>query len=109
MTFTGENLFSLKVGEKSTPDESELWSTILWALGISHREKDPASLKKRQVKSALQYASVRLLVIDEFNNLSNAGKKAADSSSCSCTLRKKLKMVPPVAMSQILHRFVTRM
>ncbi|MBU0782270.1 MAG: hypothetical protein KJ979_00005, partial [Gammaproteobacteria bacterium] len=36
-------------------------------------------------------------------------QKLVISSSCSCTLRKKLKMVPPVAMSQILHRFVTRM
>jgi len=69
-----------------------LWSTILWALGISHREKDPASLKKRQVKSALQYASVRLLIIDEFNNLSNAGKKAADLLAAIKGLSNDLKI-----------------
>lgn len=57
-----------------TPDESELWSSMLWALGISHREKDPAAIKKRQVKSTLEYAGVKILIIDEFNNLTNAGK-----------------------------------
>jgi hypothetical protein len=59
-----------------TPDESELWSSMLWTLGISHREKDPAAIKKRQVKSALEYAGVKILIIDEFNNLTNAGKAA---------------------------------
>ncbi|MBU0784118.1 MAG: TniB family NTP-binding protein [Gammaproteobacteria bacterium] len=82
----------LHIEMPDTPDESELWSTILWALGISHREKDPASLKKRQVKSALQYASVRLLVIDEFNNLSNAGKKAADLLAAIKGLSNDLKI-----------------
>lgn len=59
-----------------TPDETEFWSEILWHCGVSHREKDPAALKKRQVKSHLQYSQARLLVIDEFNNLTNAGKAA---------------------------------
>ncbi|RYZ76635.1 MAG: transposase, partial [Proteobacteria bacterium] len=59
-----------------TPDESELWSSMLWALGISHREKDVASIKKRQVKSNLEYYGVKILIIDEFNNLTNAGKAA---------------------------------
>ncbi|MBI3774504.1 MAG: TniB family NTP-binding protein [Gammaproteobacteria bacterium] len=75
-----------------TPDETEFWSTILWALGISHREKDPVPIKKRQVKSALQYASVRLLVIDEFNNLTNAGKKAADLLAAIKGLSNDLKI-----------------
>lgn len=75
-----------------TPDETELWSTILWTLGVSHREKDPAHIKKRQVKSVLQYASVRLLVIDEFNNLTNAGKKAADLLAAIKGLSNDLKV-----------------
>lgn len=62
----------------ATPDESELWSTILWALGISHREKDPARIKKNEVKGILQYVGCRLLVIDEFNHLVNAGKQAGE-------------------------------
>lgn len=66
----------LHIEMPETPDETEFWSIILWALAISHREKDPAALKKRQVKSTMQYANVRLLVIDEFNNLANAGKLA---------------------------------
>ena len=82
----------LHIEMPETPDESELWSTILWTLGISHREKDPASLKKREVKSALQYASVRLLIIDEFNNLTNAGKKAADLLAAIKGLSNDLKI-----------------
>jgi len=79
-----------------TPDETEFWSTILWSLGVSHREKDPAAIKKRQVKSTMQYASVRLLVIDEFNNLANAGKKATDLLAAIKGLSNDLK-IPVVA------------
>ena len=97
ITATGSPIAPLlHIEMPETPDETELWSTILWALGISHREKDPASIKKRQVKSALQYASVRLLVIDEFNNLTNAGKKAADLLAAIKGLSNDLK-IPIVA------------
>lgn len=82
----------LQVEMPDTPDETELWSTILWGLGISHREKDPAHIKKRQVKSTLQYAAVRVLVIDEFNNLTNAGKKAADLLAAIKGLSNELKI-----------------
>ncbi len=75
-----------------TPDESELWSLILWALCISHREKDPASIKKRQVKSALQYAGVKIAIIDEFNNLTNAGKAAGDLLAAIKGLSNELKL-----------------
>jgi hypothetical protein len=75
-----------------TPDEGELWSTILWQLGISHREKDPPHLKKREVKSALQYAQVRILVIDEFNNLQNMGKRAADILAAIKGISNDLKL-----------------
>lgn len=75
-----------------TPDESELWSSILWAMAISHREKDPASLKKRQVKSILHYAQVRVLVIDEFNNLVNAGRAAGDLLAAIKGLSNELKI-----------------
>lgn len=82
----------LQVQMPDTPDETELWSTMLWSLGISHREKDPAHLKKRQVKATLQYAQVRLLVIDEFNNLTNAGKKASDLLAAIKGLSNDLKI-----------------
>jgi hypothetical protein len=75
-----------------TPDESELWSTILWGLGISHREKDPASLKQRQVKSAMHYAQVRILAIDEFNNLVNAGRAAGSLLAAIKGLSNELKI-----------------
>jgi hypothetical protein len=67
----------VRIEMPETPDESEFWSLILWALKVTHRERDSAAVKKRQAKSILQYAQIRLLVIDEFNNLVNAGKMAA--------------------------------
>lgn len=82
----------LKIDMPETPDETEFWSTILWAMGISHREKDPAAIKKRQVISTLQYACVRLLVIDELNNLANAGKGAGDLLAAIKGLSNTLKV-----------------
>jgi hypothetical protein len=82
----------LQVEMPETPDETELWSAMLWSLGISHREMDPARIKKRQVKSSLQYAQVRLLVIDEFNNLTNAGKHASDLLAAIKGLSNDLKI-----------------
>lgn len=93
MTPSGSPIIPLLYIEMpETPDESELWSTILWALAISHREKDPAALKKRQVKSAMHYAQVRVLVIDEFNNLVNAGKAAGDLLAAIKGLSNELKV-----------------
>lgn len=90
----------LPIEMPETPDESELWSTILWGLGISHREKDPASLKKRQVKSAMYYAQVRILVIDEFNNLVNAGRVAGDLLAAIKGLSNELKISVVAAGTQ---------
>ncbi|MET3115842.1 hypothetical protein AAKU64_000045 [Undibacterium sp. GrIS 1.8] len=90
----------LQIQMPDTPNETEFWSTILWALSISHREKDPVSIKKRQAKSALQYASVRLLIIDEFNNLANAGKKAPDLLAAIKGLSNELKLSVVAAGTQ---------
>lgn len=86
----------LRVEMPETPDASQLWSTILWAMGISHGEKDPLLAKKRQVKSILQYANVRVLVIDEFNNITNAGKKSGALLGAIKGLSNDLK-IPIVA------------
>ncbi|MGH8110148.1 MAG: TniB family NTP-binding protein [Arenimonas sp.] len=59
-----------------TPTESEFWSTILWSLNISHREHDPPRIKKRQARTLMLQFKIRVLVIDEFNNLTRAGKEA---------------------------------
>lgn len=90
----------LHIEMPETPDESELWSTILWSLAISHREKDPASLKKRQVKSAMHYAQVRVLAIDEFNNLVNAGRAAGDLLAAIKGLSNELKISVVAAGTQ---------
>lgn len=68
----------LKISMPETPNESEFWSEILWAMGISHGDRDSATLKKKEAKSVLTHACLRVLVIDEFNNLTTAGKQAGD-------------------------------
>jgi hypothetical protein len=58
------------------PTESSFWSELLWSLNIKHRERDTPEKKRRQAFDAMEYASVRMLAIDEFNHLTNAGKDA---------------------------------
>jgi hypothetical protein len=58
------------------PTESSFWSELLWSLNIQHRERDTPEKKRRQAFDAMEYASVRMLAIDEFNHLTNAGKDA---------------------------------
>jgi hypothetical protein len=82
----------LHIAMPETPDESEFWSEILWSMGISHGDRDSAAAKKRQAKSILQYAGIRVLVIDEFNNLTTAGKRAADLLAAIKGLSNDLKI-----------------
>lgn len=82
----------LRISMPETPDESEFWSEILWSLGISHGDRDSAAVKKRQAKSILGYAGIRVLVIDEFNNLTTAGKKAGDLLAAIKGLSNDLKI-----------------
>lgn len=67
----------LRIDMPESPDESEFWSLILWALGISHRDGDRTAHKKRQAKAAMVYAGIRVFVIDELNNVTQAGREAA--------------------------------
>lgn len=82
----------LRLSMPETPDESEFWSDILWAMGISHGDRDSAALKKREAKSILGYAGIRVLVIDEFNNLTTAGKRAGDLLAAIKGLSNDLKI-----------------
>lgn len=82
----------LRIAMPETPDESEFWSEILWAMGISHGDRDSAALKKREAKSILSYAGIRVLVIDEFNNLATAGKRAGDLLAAIKGLSNDLKV-----------------
>lgn len=82
----------LHISMPETPDETELWSLILWSLGISHGERAPASIKKREAKSAMTYAGIRVLAIDEFNNLTYAGRRAADLLALIKGLSNDLKI-----------------
>jgi len=90
----------LHISMPETPDESELWSEILWAMGISHGDRDPAPTKKRQAKSILNYAGIRILAIDEFNNLTTAGKKAGDLLAAIKGLSNDLKLSVVAAGTQ---------
>lgn len=82
----------LLVEMPDTADASEFWSAILNAMLIVHRAGDNAHNKKRQVKSILQFARVRVLVIDEFNNLMNAGRKAGTLLASIRELSNTLKI-----------------
>lgn len=82
----------VRIEMPETPDESEFWSLILWACSVSHREKDSPAQKKRQVRAALQYAQTRLLLIDEFNNLTNVRKTAGHLLAAIKGLSNELKM-----------------
>ncbi|MBB3224466.1 TniB family NTP-binding protein [Pseudoduganella umbonata] len=68
----------LPISMPETPDEAEIWSEILWALGVSHGERDSTKVPKSNAKSVMKYANIRVLAIDEFNNLVYAGRRAAD-------------------------------
>lgn len=83
-----------------TPNESEVWSSILWALGIHHKD-DTASLKKRQAKAIMRYVGVRILVIDDFNNLVNAGKDAGNVLAAIKGLCDELKITIVAAGTQV--------
>lgn len=82
----------LKVEMPSKPDESEFWSIILWQLGISHREGDRPAHKKRQAKSAMLYANVQMLVLDEFNNAAGAGRNSSDLLAAIRNLSNELRL-----------------
>jgi hypothetical protein len=90
----------LHLSMPETPDESEFWSEILWSMGISHGDRDSAASKKRQAKSILGYAGIRVLVIDEFNNLTTAGKRAADLLAAIKGLSNDLKICVIAAGTQ---------
>lgn len=90
----------LTVEMPDTADASEFWSEILWKMLIAHRQGDTARNKKRQAKSILQFAKVRVLVIDEFNNLINAGRKAGDLLASIRELSNTLKLSVVAAGTQ---------
>jgi hypothetical protein len=58
------------------PTESAFWSELLWAMSITHRSSDKSIAKARQAKQHLAYVGARVLLIDEFNNVSQAKKEA---------------------------------
>ncbi|PSD28809.1 transposase [Stenotrophomonas maltophilia] len=66
------------IGMPATPDLSQLWSEILDSCAVTHRRSDTAPAKYSQVLAILRYLKTRVLAIDEFNNVVNARKGAAD-------------------------------
>lgn len=82
----------LKISMPETPSESDFWSEILWSMMISHGDRDTVASKKKEAKSILIYAGIRVLVIDEFNNLTTAGKAAGDLLAAIKMLSNDLKI-----------------
>ncbi len=60
------------------PTVSSICSSILWRMGIGHREKDSVAIKLRQAKDILSYSHVRMLLLDEFNTIAEAGREARE-------------------------------
>lgn len=75
-----------------SPDEGEFWTDILLTLGMGHREKDPAAIKKRLAKRVLALNQTKMLVIDEFNNLINAGRGATELLAAIKGLSNELRI-----------------
>jgi len=93
MSATGSPIAPVvKISMPETPSESDFWSEILWAMGISHGDRDSVASKKKEAKSILIYAGIRILVIDEFNNLTTAGKAAGDLLTAIKMLSNDLKI-----------------
>lgn len=78
------------------PTQSQVWSEILWALMVGHRDRDPPSRKLRQVMEVMQYVGVKVLAIDEFNHVANAGKESGKLLGELKVLGNKLK-IPIIA------------
>jgi hypothetical protein len=80
----------------ATPNESNFWSEMLWSLNIQHRDRDTPDKKSRQAFDALEYASVRMLAIDEFNHVANADKNSGRLLAAIKNLSSALR-IPIVA------------
>lgn len=90
----------VRIEMPESPTESEVWSLILYALGIGHRELDKAESKKRQAKDALHYANVRVLAIDELNNVTLAGKEGVMILAGIRSLSNELRLAIAAAGTQ---------
>lgn len=82
------------------PTVSSFCSAILWKLNDAHREKDSTAMKLRQVKSILRHLHVRMLVLDEFNNIAEAGRETRALLSTVRSLANDLKIVICAAGTQ---------
>lgn len=60
----------------STPTESSFWSEVLLKLMVRHSERDSAEKKRRQAFEVIRNTKIKVLIIDEFNHLANAGRDA---------------------------------
>lgn len=72
------NVPVLRISMPAQPDLSQLWSEILTRCATAHRRSDPAHTKYTMVAAVLRHLRVRVLVIDEFNDVALARKGAAD-------------------------------
>lgn len=101
VTTQGDAVASIALVEvPPSPTVSSLCSAILWKLGIGHREKDSAAVKMRQVTSILRYTQVRMLLIDEFNNIAEAGREAREILRLIRYFSNDLKIVIGAAGTQ---------
>lgn len=74
----GMSLPVLRINMPAQPDLSQLWSEVLTRCATTHRRGDPASAKYTMVVSVLRVLKVRVLAIDEFNDVALARKGTSD-------------------------------
>jgi len=60
------------------PTESSFYSAILWKMMRGHRERDSVTAKRQQTVAMLRQFQVRMLLLDEFNNIAEAGRSTRD-------------------------------
>ncbi|ALT79289.1 TniB family NTP-binding protein [Paucibacter sp. KCTC 42545] len=80
----------------ATPTDSNFWSEVLYSLNISHNSKERADVKRHDAFEAMRFADTRMLVIDELNHLTNAGKEAGKLLAQIKTLTSTMR-VPVLA------------
>ena len=68
----------LRISMPAQPDLSQLWSEILTKCATTHRRGEPAHAKYQMVVAVLRHFRVRVLAIDEFNDVALARKGASD-------------------------------
>jgi hypothetical protein len=82
----------LSVEVPPAPTLNSFYSAILFKLKSGHRERDSQESKRQQVVALLRHMKVRMLLLDEFNNVAEAGRDTRDLLSAVRSLANDLQI-----------------